>query len=82
MNLLDASPLALLLRLRRKLQRFHGSRAACAAAVVEGACVVTLRRCAAGVSSAYGTSPSDMTRTIPRRTSSSEEATTKASLRM
>src|SRR5688572_726694 len=80
--LLDASPLAFPFKFSRKLQRFHGSLLSVPTiALVGAAWVVTLRRCAAGVSSAYGTNPSDITRTMPRRTASSEAATTKVSFR-
>src|SRR5688572_19240982 len=82
-DLLELSPLALPLTLRRKLHRFHGSRDGVDGDVVAPAagCNMTRRRSEPGPPSTYGTSPSDITRTIPRRTSSSEAATTKDSFK-
>src|SRR5688572_17834493 len=79
-QVLEPSLLAFPFTFSLRLQRYHVSRTACAPAVLAGgACVVTVRRWAAGVSSAYGTRPSDIMRTMPRRTASSEDATTKVS---
>src|SRR5688500_472824 len=79
---LELSPLAFPLTFMRKLQRFHGSRESGAEVVAAPAagCCVTCRRSDPGPPSTYGTRPSDITRTIPRRTASSDAATTNDSL--